>query len=134
MNNLDPKKELILYRLNQAKEMLSAAKALADTEVSPRSIINRAYYAMFYSVLAILATIDKGSAKHSGVISLFNQHFIKTDILPKELGKILHNAFDFRQEADYGTDTIAVSNEVALEILADAQTFVEVINTFITQG
>lgn len=117
-------KELILYRLSQAEEMLEAAKSLAAAGISPRSVVNRAYYAMFYSCLAVLATINKGSAKHSGVISLFNLHFVKPDIFPMEFGRVLHNAFDLRQEADYGTDTVDVDQDIALEVLTDAEKFV----------
>jgi uncharacterized protein (UPF0332 family) len=45
-------KDLIQYRLNQAGEMLEAAHLLLSSRISPRSIINRAYYAMFYAALA----------------------------------------------------------------------------------
>jgi uncharacterized protein (UPF0332 family) len=75
-NNLN--ENLVLYRMEQSKETLEAAKALANASLSPLSIVNRSYYAMFYAVLALLATINKGSSKHSGVISLFDIHFITT--------------------------------------------------------
>jgi uncharacterized protein (UPF0332 family) len=133
LSNSDQTKELISYRLSQAEEMLKAAKTLTESQISPRSVVNRTYYAMFYSVLAILATINKGSGKHSGVISLFNMHFIKTGILPRDLGKVLHNAFELRQEADYGTDMIAVDNETALEISNDAETFVAFIRKYLSE-
>jgi uncharacterized protein (UPF0332 family) len=131
LTNGDQTKELIAYRMGQAEEMLETAKTLVTSRISPRTIVNRAYYAMFYSILAILATINKGSGKHSGVISLFNMHFIKTGILPGNLGKILHNAFELRQEADYGTDMMAVNNDIALEILGDAAKFVAGIGEYL---
>jgi hypothetical protein len=77
MKNNDLKSTLINYRLNEACEVLEDAKKLAKSEGSPRSIVNRAYYAMFYATLALLVTVDKGSAKHSGVIALFDRHFVK---------------------------------------------------------
>jgi len=41
------KKALARYRLEQASESLDEAKFLLSGKKSPRSIINRAYYAMF---------------------------------------------------------------------------------------
>lgn len=69
----DPQLALIQYRLALAREVLADAQKLVQAQGSARSIANRSYYAMFYSVLAILATIGQGSAKHSGVISLFDR-------------------------------------------------------------
>lgn len=48
---------LISYRLRQAEEALSDAAKLIEAQGSPRSVLNRAYYAMFYSVLALLVSI-----------------------------------------------------------------------------
>ena len=63
------KHQLILYRIEQAKETLQDAHLLFNGEGSLQSIINRAYYAMFYSTLALLTTLEKGSSKHSGASS-----------------------------------------------------------------
>ena len=45
------KQSLIQYRLDQAREVLKDAHALYDIERTPISIVNRAYYSMFYAVL-----------------------------------------------------------------------------------
>ncbi|MBU1599651.1 HEPN domain-containing protein [bacterium] len=42
-------------------------------------------YAIFSAARALLATKDLDSSKHSGVISLFNQHFVKTGVEQKSL-------------------------------------------------
>ena len=44
---------LLQYRIKQAEETLADADAMAKGGLSPRSILNRAYYAMFYAVLAL---------------------------------------------------------------------------------
>lgn len=44
---------LINYRLEQARTALDDAKFLLDGNRSPQSIVNRAYYAMFYAALAL---------------------------------------------------------------------------------
>ena len=50
---------------------------------------SRAYYAAFYAVQAAILTKNMSFSKHSGVISAFNQHFVKTGLFPKEFSK--HN-------------------------------------------
>jgi uncharacterized protein (UPF0332 family) len=64
--------ELVKFRLEQARATLEDARFLHEGGRTPQSIINRAYYAMFYAALALLQTIGKVPAKHSGVLSLFD--------------------------------------------------------------
>ncbi|TDA67818.1 MAG: HEPN domain-containing protein [Clostridia bacterium] len=127
----NPKLTLIQYRLALAREVLADAQKLFQAHGSPRSIVNRSYYAMFYAALAVLATIDQGSAKHSGVIGLFDRHFVKTGLFPKELSKALHRAFDLRQQGDYGEATVAVDIEDATELLESAQAFVAAMQGYV---
>lgn len=47
------------------------------------------------------AIIDKDSSKHSGVLSLFNQHFIKTEIVSEISFKSIQSLMDLRHEGDY---------------------------------
>ena len=52
----EKQKQILLaqYRLKQAEESLDEASFLFTGRKSPRSIINRVYYAMFYAMLALL--------------------------------------------------------------------------------
>ncbi|GFP32177.1 hypothetical protein HKBW3S42_00482, partial [Candidatus Hakubella thermalkaliphila] len=63
--------------------------------------VNRAYYSVFYAMRAFLATVNKDSSKHSGVMSLFNQHFIKTGIVSEISFKSTQALMDLRHEGDY---------------------------------
>ena len=94
---------LIKYRLEQAKTAIDDAKFLKDGNRSPQSIVNRAYYAVFYSALALLQQIGKVPSKHTGVISLFDTEFVMKGIFPKELSKDFHKLFEMRQISDYKT-------------------------------
>jgi uncharacterized protein (UPF0332 family) len=116
------KETLIQYRLERSREALDDARLMFEENGSPAGVVNRAYYAMFYSTLAILMTIGKGSSKHQGVIALFDQHFIKTGIFPKELAKTLHRIFELRQVGDY-RDLLVISKEQAKEVLESATEF-----------
>jgi len=62
---------------------------------------SRAYYAAFYSLQAVLLTRDLSFSKHAGVISGFNQHFVKTAIFPKNFSKLISRLFRHRQSGDY---------------------------------
>jgi uncharacterized protein (UPF0332 family) len=46
--------QLAKYRLKQAEECISEASYLLSGTKSPRSVMNRTYYAMFYAVLALI--------------------------------------------------------------------------------
>ena len=83
-NEIFYKSVLIQYRLEQAKETLLDARVLYEHERRPASIVNRAYYAMFYATLALLVTVGKSSSKHIGVISFFDTEFVKKNIFPKK--------------------------------------------------
>ncbi len=115
-------RELVTLRMQQATETLREARVLL-TERAPRGAVSRAYYAMFYAVLALLATKGLGSSKHSGTIALFDREFVKAGDLPKELSRSLHMAFEHRQQADYGELTPLDEMLVARGI-EEAETFV----------
>jgi len=117
------KKALIQYRMKRARSTLRDAQLLYKKGGEPASTVNRAYYAMFYAALALLVTIGQESSKHQGVLALFDQHFIKPKILPKEMGKFLHHAFDTRQTGDYEEEA-ELTNDQALQILHSAIQFV----------
>ena len=112
MNVEEKQRELCLYRLQQAEESMDEAKFLFEGHKSPRSVINRAYYTMFYAVLALLIFEPYSSSKHSGVLSYFNQRFIKNGLLPKDLGRAVNKAFDIRQRGDYREQVILKREQV----------------------
>ncbi|MEW6102728.1 MAG: HEPN domain-containing protein [bacterium] len=68
---------------------------------------------------ALLST-KKDSSKHSGVISLFNQHFVKTGILDKKMGKVLAESKGMREESDY-KDFVVVSKDETERQIIDAE-------------
>ena len=90
---------LIRYRLEQADEALAAAR-LTFTNGLQRSAVHRAYCAMFYAVLALLAARRAETSRHSGAISQFDQLYIKPALLPTDFSRWLHDAFLNRQAAD----------------------------------
>lgn len=95
-------KELIEYWLKRADETLEEARIMLKTG-HPRGCTNRLYYACFYAITSLLLSKNLSSSKHSGVMSLFNMHFIKSGIIPVEMGKFYSELFENRMESDYGS-------------------------------
>jgi uncharacterized protein (UPF0332 family) len=120
------KKDLIKYRLECARDTLHDANVLKENGGSPASIVNRAYYSVFYAALALLVTVNVEPTKHSGVLAKFDEFFIREKIFPKEMSQIIHHAFDMRQAADYQKSKV-ITFEQALEVLDSAQEFIATI-------
>lgn len=78
---------------------------------------------MFYTGMALLASKALGTSKHSGVISMFGQHFVKTGIFSSEAGRHLRQAFELRQECDYESFVEPTSDQ-AQEIISKAGEFI----------
>ena len=95
-----PRQELIRYRLQRAREALDDAQSDLEQE-RLNSAANRIYYAMFYAAIALLATRDLSSSRHSGVIALFYKHFVQDSSFPAELAQYLGRAFEMRTSTDY---------------------------------
>jgi uncharacterized protein (UPF0332 family) len=120
------KKDLIRYRLESAREMLNDAHVLKENGGSPVSIVNRAYYSVFYAALALLVTVDTEPNKHAGVLAKFDELFVREGVFPKEMSRILHHAFDMRQAGDYQKSRV-ITDEQADEVLVSAEKFVKAI-------
>jgi len=113
---------LVAYRLQEAREVLEETQIL-QAQHKHRGAMNRVYYAMFYAVLALLASRGLSSTKHSGAISLFHREFVKPGTIPVEIAKFLDIAFDLRNKCDY-RDFIMPERERVDELLVAAETFV----------
>ncbi len=120
---------LLQYRMEQARETLQEASILLNASAL-RGTINRSYYAMFYALLALLATKQLGTSKHSGALALFDREFVKSGIFSKELSRSLRRAFNLRQTHDYG-EMIELDRQIAEETLINAGKFVEAIEVYL---
>ncbi len=125
---------LFVYRFNEAQETLSDARKMLDAGVSARSVVNRAYYAVFYGVLALFIheNIEHGTSKHSGIISIFDRYIVRTGKMGKEYSRILHRAFSARQESDY-KEFVQFTFEDAVEALRMAEEFIQAVKVLIEQ-
>lgn len=77
-----------------------------------RGALNRLYYAAFYAARALLATRDLEAAKHSGVIALFQQHFVKTAMVDPQIARALPQTFEARVAGDYDDTSDPTEDQV----------------------
>ena len=115
--------ELVSYRLQRARETLADARILADA-CRWNPCVNRLYYACFYAVSALLIREGLSSTKHTGLRSLFNRHFVKTNKVPKDKARIFNDLFERRQEGDY-VDFVSFEESQVLPWLPEAEAFVQ---------
>ena len=121
--------------MNEHDLMVKARRALTSANTllmdgDNDGACNRAYYAMFDAARAALLTckapVPPEVAKtHSGLISAFSLHLVKTGIFPVALGKSLNKAEDLRLIADYKGDPL--DEEEAKWVTQQATIFVEAI-------
>ena len=119
------KEDLIKYRQIRALETLKDAKVVAQGG-GWNTCVNRLYYACFYAVSALLTRHGLSSAKHSGVRSLFNRHFVKTGKVSKEMGRIYNDLYERRQEGDY-EDFFNFAEDVVRPWIPQTEAFIECI-------
>ncbi|MDQ1328516.1 MAG: hypothetical protein QG641_1801 [Candidatus Poribacteria bacterium] len=111
--------------IKRSKRYLKSAEILLKEE-DYESCVSRVYYAMFYSVQAILLLKNLSFSSHKAVISAFGKYFVKNGIFTKEMGKKLNKAFEKRQIGDYEYDFV-ISEDEAKDILINGKEFIETI-------
>ncbi len=94
--------------------------------------VGRSYYSMFSAMRSLLAMKGLDSKIHAGVLSLFNQHFVKENVLPKGFGKLAKDAKNIRERADYG-DFEIITKETAAEYLEKAESFLKRVEVVLRQ-
>lgn len=124
--------ELIQYRLDRARETLEEA-LLMQREEHWNACANRLYYSCFYAVTALLTKNGLSSTKHSGVKALFNQHFVKTEQVSRENGKLYNQLFEDRQEGDY-VDFVLFNSETVEPWIPRVEQFIESIALLTMEG
>jgi uncharacterized protein (UPF0332 family) len=117
----DSHREIALY-IENAKEVLEVAQLNLDNGFYA-SAVNRAYYAIFYAANALLVTKQLSQSKHSGVISAFRQHFVKTGLIAPEYSDLYGRIMGNRHTSDYELES-SITKEIANADLADAKKFV----------
>jgi len=121
--------ELSKIRIENAALLLDSSRMLIEAG-DYKSSANRSYYAVFAAMRSCLALLGIDHKRHSGVISDFRLHFIKTEKLSKNLSDTITELFDVRNLSDYD-DFYIISKAEVLKQLENAELFVRAVEKFI---
>ena len=124
---MDKRQDLCNYRIDQAKETINVAK-LCFENGHYKDAINRAYYAAFYAVKAVLALDNIDFKRHKDVVATFNRDYIASGMYEKEIGRLLSRLQKKRENSDYDDFYIASKEEVVDQIKFAEQIVMSITN------
>jgi uncharacterized protein (UPF0332 family) len=115
--------EKVVRILNEARQALSDAEF--NYEGGRYHVVsNRAYYAVFHCIQALLQSEGIFVKTHQGAQQKFHQLFIKTGKLPMEAGEIPAYLSELRNLSDYDYGT-AISADQAEQAIRQSKIFLE---------
>jgi uncharacterized protein (UPF0332 family) len=120
---------LIEYRMQRAYETIDEAKIMFDGG-HLNAYVNRLYYACFYAASALLLTKGFSTSKHGYLRSLIHREFVKTGLIPQNLGIHFDLLFDNRHKGDYD-DFVTFKTEQVAQWLQRSLEFVDHIDRLI---
>jgi uncharacterized protein (UPF0332 family) len=113
---------LIKYRIDQAEETIKDVQLLIENN-RLRSAVNRIYYGMFYSLLALGLANEFETSKQTQVIGWFNKNFVHKGLINVKFGQMINKAFNRRTKGDYDT-FVEFKEETVLEMFEDMKDFI----------
>jgi len=122
---------LINLRLEQANESLVEARLLVERGMC-LGAMDRIYFTMFYCACALLATREFGPSRDGNVAGKFQQEFVKTGLIPPEIGARFKRATQLHHAADLGAEAPPAADRLR-ELLADADNFLTTTKLFLAK-
>jgi uncharacterized protein (UPF0332 family) len=123
--------DLVKYRLEESKDTQSDVELLISNDRF-RAAVNRIYYSMFYSLLALGLKYEYESSKHAQLIGWFNKTFIHSGLIDQKYGRIITKAFNRRTKGDYDS-FVMFDLETINEMYDEMKDFNNTIERFLTQ-
>lgn len=119
--------------LQKAADDLDDANLLKESDRTTGAI-NRAYYALFHCITALLYTTGGNIPKtHTGVHTEFRKQFILTNIFPATDSALITNLFNMRQGGDYELD-FDISTEDVTDALQLTTDFYQRVKSYLIQN
>ena len=119
-------------RLAHAYDCLKEAEILLSAD-EYKGTANRAYYAAFHAMRAVLILDNFDSKKHSGIIAKFRELYIKTELFDKDVSDAISSLFRVRSASDYD-DFYMVAKQDALLQLQNAKNIVSLVDNYLNKG
>ena len=83
---------------------------------------NRAYYAIFYCLTALLYSEGIQTKRHSGAQGKYHELFIRTNLFPRETINWIQAVFQLRQSGDYDLE-VDITHDEAEQALSYTRQF-----------
>lgn len=93
-------KDIANNKFAQAMDDLDSANILFNAE-KYKAANNRAYYAVFHAIDAVLALEPVAYKKHKDVIAHFNKNYVNTGIFSNDMGRNISKLEIIRHKSDY---------------------------------
>lgn len=115
--------------LSKAEQSINASELLYKDGFIDFSA-SRSYYTMFYTLEALLLSRNLSYSKHSAVISAFGKEYIKPGIFDKKYHQFVINAFDLRNNGDYGAMN-SITKEEAYNLIEQSKELYNIIKKYL---
>lgn len=123
--------EIVRFRIENAVRTLDEAEVQIQNKYY-NTAVNRMYYACYYAICALLVANNIHTKSHDGVRRMMSLHFIKTGILPTELGRYYGRLFSNRLTGDYD-DFFSHDRASAGSLYPEAKVFVNTVKTLVDE-
>ena len=120
---------LVRYEMEKARNTLCEVETLIENNLW-NGAANRLYYAVFHAVSALLIHDGHQVSTHQGSHALFGLHYIKSEKLPAEFGRLYSQLQTMREESDYNC-IYDVTPEELTEKIDPAKRLIAAIETLI---
>ena len=126
----DSRQAIIDNSIHNAHQAITDAEMLLEAK-SFSGAINRIYYGIYNIISALAIMHDFSASKHTQLIGWFNKNYVRNSRVERNIGKIVHNAFDQRIEGDYNPLANFSCEEVA-EDLVNMKLVIKTVESLIT--
>ena len=107
----EDRKTMVGLELEKSAHLLKQAGMMRDLQQWDMAA-NRYYYACFHAVQALFVHNGLAARRHTGMLSQFGLHFIKTGIIEDRLGGFLTRMEQLREKGDYNCVFSIEENEL----------------------
>jgi hypothetical protein len=125
----DNRKENIRAELNRADEAIKAADLLFEHSFVSDAV-SRLYYFVLYYIRALLLSKGLEPRSHEGALRLLGLHFIRENLIKKDVAQIFSKLMKFREEADYNPISM-FAKEDYIEYREEAQALADTIRKYL---
>lgn len=122
-------KDIARNKLSQANDDLESAEILLNAD-KYKAANNRAYYAVFHAIDAVLALEPISYKKHKDVIAHFNKNYINPGVFPNDIGRKISKLEIIRHKSDYD-DFYLASKQDTINQIEFAKTIIQEITNYI---